>query len=466
MAISLIAKPEPITPAYNEIKFIYDSTNNNEPGFRYVFDIYDNTATKIAEYRVLPNLDGYGEVDLSRLLQSYVSFDFDPSTAFSDPTNSYFEYDVNVGEEYIVDYNWTSNLTNNGIYVQINLTSQPFSVGDQVVITPNTPSSNPLLQGLFTVLEANTNDFTVNSLWASIGDATDDGTVKYADNRKTVTRDIVTSTGNFVFNGAVKFKDFPSYTDDRFILDDISAEWLTTMPQEFYVTPEQDVWVNLLTNNASASGLVFVNDNGDEFTAPVSVNEFYKRQVAGSALTALTPIVGSSPLVKDDTKYYDVFFSDTFGIEQSLTYRFYIDRRCKIQEYEIAFLDRLGSIGSFAFQLRDYLKGKVTKDVYNQNIEGSVASSQWGYETYAQGQRVINPRIEETYELNTNWMNEDMAQYFSELVSSPQTWIKIDDVYYSCIVEDNGYEIERQRNKNLIRKSIKVHLSVQDRING
>ena len=80
MATSLIAKPEPITPAYNEIKYIYRSTNNGNDGFKYIFDIYDNTATKIAEYRVLPNIDGNGEVDLSRLLQSYISKDFTPAS--------------------------------------------------------------------------------------------------------------------------------------------------------------------------------------------------------------------------------------------------------------------------------------------------------------------------------------------------------------------------------------------------
>ena len=64
MAISLIAKPQDITPAYNPMKFIYDSTNKNELGFRYIFDVYlSGTATKIAEYRPLPNPDGYGEWD-------------------------------------------------------------------------------------------------------------------------------------------------------------------------------------------------------------------------------------------------------------------------------------------------------------------------------------------------------------------------------------------------------------------
>ena len=66
MAITIIAEPQDFTPAYNECKFIVDSTNVNNVGFRYIFDIYESgTSNKIAEYRILPDLNGYGERDLS-----------------------------------------------------------------------------------------------------------------------------------------------------------------------------------------------------------------------------------------------------------------------------------------------------------------------------------------------------------------------------------------------------------------
>jgi hypothetical protein len=126
----------------------------------------------------------------------------------------------------------------------------------------------------------------------------------------------------------------------------------------------------------------------------------------------------------------------------------------------------LGTVGSFAFQLREKLTGTVKKETYNQRIDGKVVSTKWTYDSFDKGMKVINPSIEEVYELNTNWMNEDMAAYFTELVSSPQTWLKIGTAYYSCIVEDTGFEKERQKNRNLIRKTIRVKLSVQDRING
>jgi len=162
-----------------------------------------------------------------------------------------------------------------------------------------------------------------------------------------------------------------------------------------------------------------------------------------------------------------VYYSPSaVGTKHSVTYRFYIDNRCKINDYEILFMDRMGSLGSFSFQLRDKLTGTVKKEVYNQDIQGSVVSSEWTYDSYERGQRAVYSSIEEIYELNTNWMTEEMASYFTELVSSPNTWIKIDGTYYGCVVTDTGYEKERGKNRNLIRKTLRVKLSVQDRVNG
>ena len=99
MAITTINEPFDKTPAYNPIKFLYNSTNKNNLGFKYIFDVYESgTANKIAEYRVYPRFsDGYGEIDLSKLLQNKVSYDFDQTLIESDPaTNSYYKYDLKV----------------------------------------------------------------------------------------------------------------------------------------------------------------------------------------------------------------------------------------------------------------------------------------------------------------------------------------------------------------------------------
>lgn len=91
MAITLIARPQDITPAYNPVKWIVDSNVKNYDGFRYVFKIKDDSSNVIAEYRLLPNYGtGYGEQDLSKLLSNYVFFDSDTFFNFVQDINDVY----------------------------------------------------------------------------------------------------------------------------------------------------------------------------------------------------------------------------------------------------------------------------------------------------------------------------------------------------------------------------------------
>ncbi len=72
MAITALAYPQSYTPAYNPIKLIVDSTNKNNAGFKYIFQVENLfTTAQIADYRILPTFaTGYGEQDFSKLFSS------------------------------------------------------------------------------------------------------------------------------------------------------------------------------------------------------------------------------------------------------------------------------------------------------------------------------------------------------------------------------------------------------------
>jgi len=173
-----------------------------------------------------------------------------------------------------------------------------------------------------------------------------------------------------------------------------------------------------------------------------------------------------------------------------VSYKVNIDTRTLISESHILFLDRMGSWGSFAFQLKSYEKGTIKRDTYNKDVPGYVTSSQWKYKTYEQGQVNFNTQVVKTYDLNTNWMSEAEGTYFQQLLTSPQTYVKnvvyritedLDNLYdesgciihipesteyVSCNVLNTNFEVYKQRNNNLIKQSIQVRLSNNDIING
>jgi hypothetical protein len=471
MAITTINEPFDKTPAYNPIKFLYNSTNKNNLGFKYIFDVYESgTANKIAEYRVYPRFsDGYGEIDLSKLLQNKVSYDFDQALIESDPaTNSYYKYDLKVGEEFVTSYTYTANLVNNGGNVQITPTAaHTFVVGDQIIL--NAGVANSAISGLWTVIAVSgTTNFTINALFANVLNPTDNGSVSYADNRKTVTRDIVTALDKYVFNGAIPWANFRTYDEVEFILPDINARLLTNIPKTgFKVTETQDLWVNILNNFDTTGFMVFGNSDGDVFAKPITDNALITQVgVGANNYGTLTALVGSLPLIKPTTTYYSFVYTDATYNDSSLIYTVELDKRCIIEPFEIAFLDRLGSFGSFAFQLRAYEQGEVNKTMYKQDVTGFTDSGMWTYSPDEKGTRVINPTVTKTIQLNTNWLTIEMDNYFQELMTSPETYIKINNVYYACVINETTFEVARQKNKNLIKRSVSVTLSNQDSING
>lgn len=472
MATTKIAEPYDFSPAYNPMKFIYDSTNKNQLGFKYIFDVYaSGTSTKIGEYRVFPTYStGYGEIDLSKLLSTKVSFDNSiTSTTSYNAANSFYKYDVKIGEEYVQFVSYTASVSNNSGNVKITVTHS-FVVGDQVSISQaDSGVANPGLEGLFTVVAiTGTTDFTVNSLWSEVTDATINGTVVYADNRKTITRDIIVESNKYVWNGALSFQDWRTYNEDIYLLDANNNSLLTDLPRSgFWATPQQDLLINFGNNSITSGFAYFQNSNGDIFKKAITNGNIITGVSVGpNNAGSLTLVSGTAVLVKADTTYYDFWYTNSAGTQHSAKYRVNIDTRCKIEDYEILFLDRKGSWGSFAFQLRAYEKGTVQRTQYNKDVQGSVTSTRWTYASNEFGMTTSNVDVMTTMDLNTNWMTEEMADYFAQLVSSPVTYLKVGGQYEAINIVDTSFEVEKARNKHLIRKTITIKPANNDTING
>ena len=488
MAMTLKAAPQVLTPAYNPVKYIYDSTNKNLPGFKYVFDIYESgTSNQIAQYRVLPVYStGYGEIDLTKLLQAYVSYDLNPTntTVYNAP-NSHYKYDVKIGEEYLTTTTFTSAMSQ---YVtapysgRVRLNgANTFVVGDQIVLTQTgAGTANANLDGLYTVLVATGTYIVINFLWSSITNINKDVQITYADGRKTLVQAILANDDNYVFNGALPWTQWPSWDWTQYSLTSNTHQFLTSFPAtEFYCTLSQDLWMNAVYGGPGPGThkIIFKNDTGEIFEKSVSATD----HVTGNAVGpnnhgTLTPIIGTLPLIKPTTEYYDYYYEHNSS-QATQPYRVNIDRRVRMEEYSLIFLDRFGSWGSFAFTGRAYQRGNVQREQYNMDVKGKISSSEWTYDKTDRGYINSYVTVEETIDINTDWMTEEMATYFTELISSPYTYFKISNYdescdipesteYVSCNVVTSNYEYYKQRNKNLIKQSITIKLANNDMVNG
>jgi hypothetical protein len=491
MALVAQATPQVIVPAYNPVKYIYSSSNVNLQGFKFIYDIYESgTLNKIAEYRVLPTYStGFGEIDLSKLLQAKVSYDLNlNNTSVYNAPGSHYKYDVRIGEEYLTTTLYSNNLVvwPTSPYagrVRINV-ANTFIVGDQINITQaDLGVANPNLEGLFTVLVANPLYIVVNSLFSLVTDITIDGAITYADGRKTVVRNLASVLNRYVFNGAINWAEWPSYNYQDFMLNGITDRFLTNYPagnKNMYATLSQDMWVNCIANNSPTAPdtMVFSNDGGNIFEKNVTAADHLSGVSVGpNNFGALTLVFGSGNLIEPTTEYYD-FHYERNGVMSSARYRVTLDRRIRTTEYSILFLDKLGSWNSFAFSLNSYEKGNVTREQFNQDVPGFInGSNHWDYALTERGMTNTYVSTDTTIDLATNFMTLDMANYFTELISSPFTYVKLSsyandcdlpesEEYISCNIMTSDYQVYNQRNKNLIKQNVTIKLANNNIVNG
>jgi len=472
MATTIIAQPQVFMPAYNPIKYIIDNADKNEPGFRYIFTIYPATgshipANVVAQYKTLPVYGtGYGEQDISKLMQSKVGFDI---SAFgldsAQATNSWYQYDIDLGYEYIDNINYGTSLADNGGNVQISFTAHGFVQGDQISITQDDLGvANPGVEGLHTVLSATANNFTINALYADVTDVTINGTVTYADLRKTIVLDDEAIVEREVFNGAYNnnintYNEAVPFNSGNYLGQANPNGYLMTsnLPTDGSVAPSAfdgaQFYYNLRVYGAYNYEVEWY-DMSDNLLDSASFNP------ASDGIYAI--FVGPTALVTED--YYVSIYSD--GPTGNSFYYFKYDNRCTINDQQLIYLDRMGSWQSFAFQLKTYEKGQVTREQYNQHIDGQVVSTEWVGVPLQKGFRTYNTNVTKTFDLNTNWMNENDGKRFQELLTSPQVYYYTDNYYCACVVDATNFEVFRQRNKNLIKQSVTIRLAQQDPING
>lgn len=476
MAITIESSPQQVTAGYNPVMYYLSSTNVNENGFRYIVEVYRaGTSTKLFEKKYAPRpIDGFAEVDISRDVQAYLSatIPFDVSTQSA--KEHFLKYDIKFGEEYRVAWSFTDFIFNSGqtgFWQVPNVTTHPFVVGDQITVKLDTVPGDfrDALEGQFTVIAVPSAYWITTSLpWIGSGSALS-GKIYYSDNRKSRFTNLASQTNRTVFNGALSISEFKDFDYTDFVLDGDGLS-LTHQPLEFRLTPTQDIFPSYLNNYSSSSKRIyFESDSGDLGYKSVTVGAgvgVTQVNAGLNGMASLTMVSGTLPLVEDTTNYYDYWLTDGSGTQLSLKHRIYINRTCSIEDYEIVFLDRLGSFSSFAFQLRSIEKGTINRMTYNRKFgDVNTTTNAFEFNTWDSGRTTYHIDYSKDLTLNTNWLTDAESVYFEELLTSGFTYIKIDGQYYSCQVQETSFETQRQKNKNLIRKTITVKLSVDTPIN-
>lgn len=478
--VTLLSQPASFMPVYNPIVFTFSSPKYNEIGYRYLVDIKDLSNNIINRLKIVPKPDGTGYVDIQKILSNYVSVDFNIDLFMNnDCVNSYMKYKVSLGEEYLSSWNYTNFVEQIGGlydgYVVLNQTNtsilHTYNVGDQITIDTNTSGLAQNVGGLHQVLLVPNNYQVVIDVIYPNNDPSIaiPGSTRYSDSRKTGYSNLTTIDNLVVYNGVFSWKDWKELIPYEYIIDYVDEyhNLLTSIEQSdesspihlrYYIDLDQKYFLNYVSLSSKTTHILIMYDMfGNEAEYAINLGGGSVRQFTISYDIFINN--GMSP----DSEWVKFCILDYYTfIRLSGDYTFYFDRRCKINNIHIYFMDKLGSILSIPFQLKE-----------NQSIsiqrESSKIYSDYSSRTsldLTQGGETINYiSSKKTYSLNTNWMNDRQMELFKIMMESPYTWLDFDGDVQSCIIEDTSLEIEKYKNKSLFKKSIKVKLSNQDPLN-
>lgn len=490
MAVTTVGTPiggGDFNPVYNNIVWYFASTNINLPGFRYVVDVFEKTGPATQELITRLELpprpsDNYAVADIGRILANYVTFPLLGTPHGSDSSRSYIRYNIEVRERYNVSYGWTSYSEAGGIgefpeYTKLTFPSPtPFVAGDVIINFTSDPSLEPLLEGILTVIEViDSQNIVVNREWSILNQGTGIvGDVIYADGRKFTSDVEETISDKVAFNGAISHVNFLGYNSDRFAMNTIDqGEFLTTIPSQFGVRMNSHIGFNIWNDFQDAPDFNYIYIEGSNTTikrrntqndttpiiyipvGPGNLDESSYTLVSGPNLPIIDPV----------NRWYDIWAANSSGERISQKYRFFIDTTCtKWDDYQIVFLDRLGSLGCFNFYYLNE-EGQSINRTQSNFILGDLQGDTWNFKSIDGGVQNTNVEIEETITLNTAWLTTEESRYLQQLISSPITWINVGENFFPVLVTDTTSVTRDTRSEKNIRHTVNFKIANSDTIN-
>jgi hypothetical protein len=378
---------------------------------------------------------------------------------------------LKVGEEFITDWTYDDYEFRSGNKTALNgTTAHPFTVGDQIKVSQTDGGAlKPMLEGLFTVVEVpNSTEVIVDIAFTDVGSGSAmGGAIRYADNRTTITRNLKTEVLT-AYDMALDLPTFRTYDSDlhKLTADSTSNELLTDLPDNFYTTDSALMFINFgQFESGEVSKAWFQNDSGTTYSKGVVSGA--AKMVRQFAAGAGNLEVSGSTIITPSTLYYDFWLTDAGDNQLTKKYRVFIKRQCFIEEIEVLFKDRKGSLIPFYFNLRAYENGEIKRETFKKQIgEYNDTLGAYTFNNEDGGEETISVDVKKKIQITTAWLNDEMSLYFEQLLTSKLTLLKLRGVYYSVICEETGFKTEIRKNKRMIKKTITVRFSNDTPVNA
>ena len=469
MAITIKVEPQEFQSGYNEIIYVLDSGNKSKSKFQYVVDIEVNGFNS-GRLKIQSNPQGYGIVNISKHIESYLSSDLDTSTTatFKKIPNSVALYEVKFTEEYVYQADFQS-VTNNGGFCQYNYSSPHyFPLNEFITVSGSSVAAYDGVQEVTNVVSANavlsTKPFTATATGSSVISS---GAASVVTDTET------TATERTALNNVLNWVDVPDWdTSDYEIDTGNEGKFLTNLPATFLTTVNDRFTFNF--SNAAdnvahrlrikANGLSYYINNPWSVLAGNNDRRFLSIGVGGYDIINSTTTTGVNP-INDSTESYEVALVNDLGEVTSETKKFNIDRRCeKYEVFSIIYLNRGGSFSSYNFGLAHSKDVKVKKKTFSQNYGSyNVGANSYGWNSYDVGTAVLDTEVTESFTINSDYVTEKVGDTIADLIQSPEVYhITGSGVRRAVEIKTSSVKLKQIKKEKLINYSLNFEYSTKN----
>lgn len=463
--------PKALTPVYNNVISAVSSTNVNKDNFQYIFDIMDaGTSTRIARVKLPANPDSFGVHDAQRILESQVSLEVLPTlTGWTNASSHFKKFNINYGEEFTFTWNFEDNFFSSGnVGFTSSTTQHYFQVGDLVLIDQNdTGATNSDYDGVHTITSVPNNYAFVIDQAFGVSTAPEAGTAVNSDFSKTLFTGLTSSTGNYVFNGALSHEAFRTYDPQDYILGTgATGSLMTSLPNGYLFDLDTRAYLFAFqTGGTNAQYLRIDLSNGNTYRIENS-NPTGQTLAVGVGTWNINNS-GFGNIIDGTITSYTAQTENAASAATSQALTFEVYENCAGRPYtqmQLVGMDRLGSVVGFNFDLAHTKTDNIARSEY-KGIVGSYNGSTWGYNSHDRGRKVYNVDVAKSYTVNSDFIKEELVEYLAELYSSPEVFL-VDESgnWLPIIVTDTAFEFKFRATQKLISYKLTFQLANADQV--
>lgn len=471
MSITKKIFPDKIMPAYNNVVSVVQSDNITEEDFVHIYDVKDSSGTRISRVKMPANLDGYGVFDAHRILETQVGSDIYPQlTGFTTTTNNFFQYDIEFGEQFKFVWDFYDNTIISGAAGFTGSTRHYFEVGDIVLVTQNpTGATNPQYDGVHTVTEVpDIYSLAIDVSWG-VSTGAEAGTIVYSDFRATQFTGLTSTTGNFVFNGAISNEDFRTYDFTDYILDrNNPGRFLTNVPNNWKFDLDTHAYAFIhQTGGTNPYYIRYDLSNGNTYRIANGNPDSKQLAVGIGTWNINNSTLGN--IIDSSITSYSAYTEDSSSGRTSEVLTFKVYDKCAGSPYtqtQVVFMDRLGSMIGFNFDLATSQNTSIKREEYKK-ISGSynASTNTWGYNSYDRGRTIHNVQENTSYTVTSDWITETNAAYLKEMFTSPEAYVvDANGNWLAIIIENTSFQTKYRNVEKLINYEMTFSYANRDDI--